>query len=164
MYLTHRNIRPTDRGRLSDLLTQSYRPLEDLDEYPWIPREDQWKAYDDGVFNEGIHDENTVLFVSEIDTSIVAFASFTISDNEATIGRNAVLPIHSGKGIGTAQVSEIIRRCRKRGVEAIVIWTGDHRFFAPAQRMYTKAGFTEVSRDDDGNNVGRTLIQYRLDL
>jgi GNAT superfamily N-acetyltransferase len=122
-----------------------------------------WLEYDDRVFDH-LNDTNESIFLTELESEIVGFASFTTTDSEATIGRNSVLPEHGRKGIGTQQVQEVIRRCGDLSVKTISVVTGTHRFFDPAQRMYLKSGFSEVSRDDDGNGVGRVLVRYRLDL
>jgi RimJ/RimL family protein N-acetyltransferase len=163
MNLTFRDIQSSDRGLLKDLLVQSYQPLKDLNEHPWIPGDDLWQDYDDHVFDNLGHEAEHV-FLTEMDGGIVGFASFRISLDVATIGRNSVLPIHRGKGIGSSQVHEIIRRCLELKVQTINVQTGVHRFFEPAQKMYLRAGFEEVGRDDDGHNVRRVLIRYRFDL
>ena len=161
MNLTFRNVREDERGILCDLLERTYRPLKDLNEHPWIPADDLWQSYDDQVF-DNLSEE--LIMLTELDRSVVGFASYNLIHRGAVIGRNTVLPEHGGKGIGTAQVREIIRRCRDAGAEVIHVLTGDHPFFERAQRMYLKCGFNEVDRSDDGNGIGRTLIRYRLDL
>lgn len=163
MNLTFRNIRAEERGILRTILEAAYAPLKALNEPPWIPSDDLWQEYDDHVF-EDLDDSDEDILLTEIDGTAVGFASFTTHGDGATIGRNAVVPAHGGKGIGAAQVQEIIRRCRERKVSVIYVLTGEHAFFEPARRMYLRAGFTEVSREDDGNGVGRVLVRYRLDL
>ena len=71
-------------------------------------------------------------------------------------------PEASGKGVGTGQVNEIVRRCIALGVNEIHVMTGTHRFFAPARRMYRKAGFEEADRYDYGTGAGRIIVRYRL--
>jgi GNAT superfamily N-acetyltransferase len=122
-----------------------------------------WQDYDDRIFDNLVKTDECV-FLTESDHTAVGFASFTRKESEATIGRNSVLPEHGGKGIGSGQVAEIIRSCIALNLTTIHVMTGTHRFFIPAQKMYLKAGFREVSRDDDGQGVGRVLVRYRLDL
>jgi GNAT superfamily N-acetyltransferase len=160
--MTHRDITSSDRGILEELLTRSYQPLRDLNEPPWIPGEGMWQDYDDRIFDNLVKTDECV-FLTESNYTVVGFASFTRKESEATIGRNSVLPEHGGKGIGSGQVAEIIRRCIALNLTTIHVMTGTHRFFNPAQRMYLKAGFREISRDDDGQGVGRILVRYRLD-
>lgn len=162
MNLTFRDICPEDRGLLKGILEESYRPLKELNEPPWIPGDDLWQTYDDHVFERLAEDEH--VFVTELDGVVVGFASFQVILDVATIGRNSVRPQHGRKGIGSAQVEEIVRRCQALNISTINVQTGEHRFFEPAQRMYLRSGFEEVGRDDDGTGVGRTLIRYRLDL
>lgn len=161
--LKFRDIRETDRGILVEILTRSYRPLKDLNEFPWIPGESMWQEYDDQVF-DNFERARECVFVTELDNRIVGFASYTHNESTATIGRNSVVPEEGGKGIGTSQVHEMIRRCSALCVRKIEVVTGTHRFFAPAQRMYMNAGFVEVSRFDDGQGVGRSLAKYEIEL
>ena len=160
--LKFRDIQETDRGILVEILTRSYRPLKDLNEFPWIPGESMWQEYDDHVF-DNFGRAGECVFVTELDNRIVGFASYTHNECIAIIGRNSVVPEEGGKGIGTSQVHEVIRRCSARSVRKIEVVTGTHRFFAPAQRMYTNAGFAEVSRFDDGQGVGRNLVKYEIE-
>ncbi len=161
--LSYRYITSSDRGILQEILTLSYQPLKDLNEAPWIPDDDLWKDYDHHIFDHLDRTDESV-FVTEWDQTIVGFASFTRKESTATIGRNSVLPEHGGKGIGTAQVQEIIQRCADSNIRTLHVCTGTHRFFNSAQKMYLSAGFEEVSRDDDGQGVGRVLVRYRFDL
>ena len=145
------------------LLTRSYQPLKELNEFPWIPSDSMWKEYDDHIF-EDLAKTDEIVSLTELDGIVVGFFSFFSDGTEATISRNCVLPENGGKGVGTGQVVEIVRRCNALGVKSILVVTGEHRFFAPAQRMYLKAGFREIEREDDGRSVGRVLIKYKLDL
>ncbi|GEM_PF-1995049 len=163
MNLTFRDIRPDDRGVLLSILEQSYQPLKELNEPPWIPPDDLWAQYDTDVF-ESLDDPGEKIYLTQIEGVVLGFASFSTDGNETTIGRNSVLPEHCGKGVGTAQVVEIIRRAKPMGIRTLHVWTGEHRFFEPAQRMYLRSGFVEVERKDDGNDVGRVLIRYKLYL
>ena len=122
LHLKYRDICEPDRGVLSEILTRSYQPLKDLDEFPWIPGDSMWQSYDDYIFdNLGKTDE--CVFLTEMDSRIVGFASFTHEGNTATIGRNSVLQEEGGKGIGTSQVSEVIRRCTALGIRTIDVVT-----------------------------------------
>ena len=163
MHLKYRDISETDRGVLCEILTRSYQSLKDLDEYPWIPGDAIWQEYDDRIF-DNLNNKAECVFLTEMDRRIVGFASFTHEGTTATIGRNSVLPGEGGKGIGTGQVSEVIRRCAALGIRTIGVVTGTHRFFAPAQKMYLRAGFNEVDRFDDGEGAGRVLVKYELEL
>ena len=161
--MIHRPINSADRGLLRKLLTRSYQPLKELDESPWIPSDSTWQEYDDYIFdNLGKAEEQ--VFLTEVNGTAVGFFSFTVRDTEATIGRNCVLPEEGGKGIGTGQVSEVIHRCSALGIKRLYVITGTHRFFVPAQKMYLRAGFSEIDRYDDGRGVGRILIKYSLEL
>jgi GNAT superfamily N-acetyltransferase len=81
----------------------------------------------------------------------------------ARIGWNCVLPQHRRLGIGKMQVLAMLSRFRQRNFARVCVTTGDHPFFVPAQKMYLKCGFAEVSRRTiPGQPYGR--IDYELSL
>jgi ribosomal protein S18 acetylase RimI-like enzyme len=84
--------------------------------------------------------------IAEIDDVIVGYAS-VLFDEEcglATVGHNAVLPKYQGRGIGSALQREVIRRFREKGYTRWKVTTLAHDY--PAQRVYEKMGFEEVTR------------------
>ena len=143
-----RDIEPDDKGILERLLTRSYLALKELNEVPWIPDDAIWQVYDDCIFGR-LGSTNEEVFLTDVDGGIVGFASFSFEGTSGWIGRNAVIPEQSGKGIGTAQANEAIRRCRSLEIETLEVVTGAHPFFLPARRMYLRVGFQEADRYDD---------------
>lgn len=164
MNLCFRNIEPYDRGLLATLLAETYRRLEILNEPPWVPDKSDWQKYDDEIFDELEEEPEDEVFLTLIDGEPAGFASYHWQMDTATVGRNCVLPKHGGRGIGLAQVDEILSRVDGKGIKHMVVVTGTHPFFEPARRMYLSAGFDEQEAFDDGTGTGRSLIRYRLDL
>ena len=74
------------------------------------------------------------------------------------IGWNCVVPEHQGKGIGKAQIQEILSIFRSKAIRKACVTTTDEDFFVPAQRMYEACGFAKVRKTEDNN------IEYELDL
>lgn len=48
-----------------------------------------------------------------------------------------------GRGIGRILVDTIVDEARSRGYEAVRLETGTEDYFAPARRLYARAGFVE---------------------
>lgn len=76
----------------------------------------------------------------------------------AVIGWNGVVPEFRGRGIGKAQIQEILRILRCRGIARACVTTADEEFFVPAQRMYEACGFVEIRRTSDHT------IEYERDV
>lgn len=69
-----------------------------------------------------------------------------------------------GRGIGSAILAELIARAREDGLHEVSLETGAEDFFAPARRLYRRAGFAECgpfgAYEPDPHSVFMTL---RLD-
>src|SRR3954467_15369927 len=50
-----------------------------------------------------------------------------------------------GRGVGAALVAHLLAESRHRGCSAVYLETGSQDFFAPARRLYARAGFEETS-------------------
>jgi len=74
------------------------------------------------------------------------------------IGWNCVVPEHQRKGIGKAQIQEILRIFRQMRICRACVTTTNDDFFIPARRMYEACGFVEV-RKIKGHNS-----EYEMEL
>jgi GNAT superfamily N-acetyltransferase len=74
------------------------------------------------------------------------------------IGWSCVVPEHQGKGIGKAQIQEILRIFRSKAIRKACVTTTDEDFFVPAQRMYEACGLAKIRKTEDNK------IEYELDL
>ncbi|MFJ8894945.1 GNAT family N-acetyltransferase [Leifsonia sp. NPDC102414] len=70
-------------------------------------------------------------------------------------------PERRGEGIAAALLEFVLGDARERGVERVSLETGSMAFFAPARRLYARAGFVESgpfgSYTDDPNSAFLTL-------
>ncbi|RKT78798.1 putative acetyltransferase [Terracoccus luteus] len=48
-----------------------------------------------------------------------------------------------GRGVGALLVGRLVERARERGLGGLWLETGSEEFFAPARRLYARAGFVE---------------------
>jgi GNAT superfamily N-acetyltransferase len=147
-------------GTLARLLRASYRELLMAD-LRWQAEQANWDAYDGEVF-ENPTTVGACLFLTCIDGRITGFASWDPrpAPEYAIIGHNCILPEFRGKGLGKAQVLEILRRFQGFGIRKAKVSTCDHPFFVPAQRMYLACGFRELRRVPWPRDPSQTLIEY----
>lgn len=132
-------------GTLFNLLVPSYEQL--FKKYK-IPNEaemtTEWERFDAEAFTrpQGL---GSCVFVTERDGEVVGFGSFDPRKRpHGKVGHNVVLPQFQREGIGTAQLAEILKQLKERGITTVTASTGDHPFFIPAQKMYISAGFKET--------------------
>ena len=67
-----------------------------------------------------------------------------------------------GLGVGSALLAHLIEQARGRGYRFLQLETGSEPYFAPARRLYERAGFTETTPfadySDDPNSVYMSLL------
>ncbi len=80
------------------------------------------------------------------------------------IGINCILPAYCGRGFGKQQLQEILWRLQALGIRKAVVTTGEHAFFAPAQRMYLSCGFHETRRFQKYEQFQWQVIEYEKEL
>jgi len=84
-------------------------------------------------------------FVVELEGAVVGFCTYAIGDNGVgVITNNAIDPQVQGRGIGTAQYREVLRRFREAGMVYAKVGTGLDPAHAAARRAYEKVGFEQV--------------------
>ena len=95
------------------------------------------------------------MFVTELDAKVVGFCTYVLKDNGVgEIGNNAVDPVAQGRGIGTMQYEECLRRMREAGMAYATVHTGLDPSHAAARRGYEKVGFRQV----------RPHVEYYMEL
>lgn len=66
-----------------------------------------------------------------------------------------------GRGVARSLLDAVVEEARRRGLSALFLETGTEDYFAPARRLYERAGFTECAPFgdyvDDPNSVFMTL-------
>jgi RimJ/RimL family protein N-acetyltransferase len=151
-------------GVISRLLRESYADLIEAEPDPWRSEARRWDEFDAEVFahSDTVGECTRLTWCGE---ELVGLLSYDPRGRPAygVIGHNCVLPAFRGRGFGTAQVREILRRFDEMGIGLAKVSTCDHPFFVPAQRMYESVGFREVRRDRDRGDVRSRLVHYELD-
>ncbi len=103
---------------------------------------DEWKADD----MRTIAVENVV--IAEVDGTAVGFATLHVNAKTriGTVGNNAVLPEHRGRGIGGQLDARVLELIADAGMEFAQVSTGLEDCYAPARRMYERQGFEPLNR------------------
>jgi len=152
-------------GVIASLLKRSYAELVASEPSLWREEQVRWERYDREVFGQ----PTTVgasIFLSRLDGRIIGFASWDPRQRpqRGIVGHNCILPEFRGRGFGREQVREVLRRFKDMGIQAALVTTCDHPFFAPAQRMYQACGFREVRRIPWDRDPRRTVIEYEREV
>lgn len=146
-------------GIVFSLLSQSYAAYLATDPRASESWPSAWEAYDRDVFRF----PDTVGacgFVTCLDDSPIGFASWDprSSPQVGIIGHNCILPAFRGNGYGKTQIRRVLAILQERGFIRVRVTTGEHPFFAPAQRMYRACGFHEIQRGyGDFHSAFRTI-------
>ena len=153
-------------GLIVRMLVEAYAAL--LAELPTKKHEEllaDWRLYDAAV-----HDEpdsvGSAGFITCLAGENIGFGSWDPRGwpDIGQIGHNCIRPSHRRQGHGKQQVEEILRFFRENGFLRARVRTDEHAFFAPARRMYTACGFSEVGREPGTLVGGFGTIVYELSL
>lgn len=153
-----------ERGVIARLLRESYASVK---ADPAIDLEKIMKVFDD--FDNEVHDLDYVAnctFITTLDGVPIGVGSFdpTKRPEYGDIGHNCIVPSAQGKGYGRAQIREILRRFRERGIQTARVSTGAEDFGAPARRMYEACGFKETRRFKAEHYPFGTMVEYEMPL
>ena len=86
------------------------------------------------------------VIVAEVDGKIVGYATFKINREDliGIVSNNAVDPDYQGRGIGTTMIKWILNHFRREKLKVSEVTT--LIIDKPAQRVYEKLGFRELTR------------------
>jgi ribosomal protein S18 acetylase RimI-like enzyme len=144
-----RSAASADLDRICDIAVTAWEPV--YDEFRrragdatfaiMFPQANQCKdAQIRAVFDS--HPDSFI--VTECDGAVAGFATFfVVGERLGEVGNNAVHPDFQGRGIGAAQMEEVLKRLKQAGCEVVKVFTGLDPSHAPARRMYEKAGFRQ---------------------
>jgi len=141
------------------LLSQSFAEL-------WNDElEEKIKRFDKEVF-ENPDTVGACIFISTLNGKPVGMASWDPKQGPelGIIGYNCILPEYQSRGFGKAQIKEILKRLKEQGFKKVIVTTGEHPFFEPADKMYLACGFKEIKRHPTGDQPGYGTIDYELEL
>jgi GNAT superfamily N-acetyltransferase len=157
--------RGTKAGVLASMLKCVYARLVESDPETWGQEQAGWEEFDRQVFQ---HPETigSCTFLTWSGDQLVGFGSYDPRPKPhfGIIGHNCVLPEFQGRGFGSAQVREILRRFRSMGIRLARVSTGEDPFFAPAQRMYLSCGFREIRRVPWQRDPQQRIIEYEMEI
>ena len=153
-----------ERGTVLRLLQESYRELPQISESLIGQWEDDWKRFDDDIFDypETVGASGFITYQGE---SIIGFGSWDPRRYPtAIIGHNCILPPFRGKGYGKRQIQELLRRLKVLRFTRARVTTGDHPSFLAAQKMYFACGFHEIRRFTDKNAADWRIVEFEKEL
>jgi len=139
-------IHEAPAGTLASMLKQAYAAMLVDASAAWAMESKRWDEFDRAAFT--VPEIGRSTFLSWHDQELVGFGSFDPrgAPRRARIGHNCILPVYRGRGYGSAQLREILRRLEALGVTQVDAFTLEVGFFVPAQRMYATAGFELLAR------------------
>ncbi len=90
------------------------------------------------------HPQETL--VTEEKGKVLGFITYSLDrgNRVGTILNNAVDPASQKKGIGTAQIKQVLEIFRREGMRLATVVTGLGPGYSPARRMYEKCGFEPI--------------------
>jgi GNAT superfamily N-acetyltransferase len=152
-------------GILGDIIGRSYAELLEKGADAWKGERRKWEDFD----REAFALPETVgrcLFISRLGDEPVGLASYDPRPGPeyGIVGQNCVLPEFRGRGFGTLQILEVLRRLRSLGMKAARVTTSGHPFFAPALRIYRRLGFRDIRRRQGGPDPRYRLIDLEIVL
>ncbi len=154
-----------EEGTILALLERAYAQALKDEPSLWEPERRKWAEYDRDVFGEP-ETVGASAFLTWLDGRLAGFGSWDPRGRPllARIGFNCILPEFRGRGLGQAQMREILRRLGEMGVQAVQVRTLDSPFFAPARRMYEACGFLEIGRTPWPRSNAYHLVDYEIRL
>jgi len=155
--LDFRPIASVARGTICQLLNASYEGWPDRDEHV-----ENWRAADQESFNNPDTVGACAVFTF-LGNEVIGFVSWDPREfPTAIIGHNCVEPSLRGRGVGKAQLRNLLRILGNRSFREAIVTTGLGEFFEPARRMYLACGFQAVRTVSASGDP--MTIDYRLDL
>jgi GNAT superfamily N-acetyltransferase len=155
--LDFRPIASVAPGTTFQLLIESYEGWSGRDEHM-----ENWRIADHDFFSNPDTVGECALFTFLADEAIEFVSWDPRRFPTAVIGHNCVRPSFRGRGIGKAQLRNLLRILRNRSFREATVTTGPCRFFEPARRMYLACGFEPVPTASASGDP--TTMDYRVDL
>lgn len=163
--LTFEPLSAFSPGELADILGRSYAALVEEEPDLWGREREKWADFDRRAF---AHPETIgrCVFVSRHGSETVGLGSYDPrpGPDRGIVGQNCVLPDCRGRGFGSRQVLEILKRFVDIGIRAARVTTSGHPFFAPALKMYGGLGFREIRRFAGGPDPRYPLVELERPL
>ena len=146
-------------GIVFSLLSQSFEEL-------WNGElEEKIRQFDKDVF-ENPDTIGACAFISTLNGKPVGMASWDPRQGPelGIIGYNCILPEYQGRCFGKAQIKGIFKRLKEQRFKKVIVTTGEHPFFEPADKMYLACGFKEIIRYNESRDPRYGSIDYEIEL
>jgi GNAT superfamily N-acetyltransferase len=162
--LTFESITEHKPGLIEWLLAESFAGMA-ADEAEQERCRLKWREADRETF-ENPETVGRCTFVTCLGGEPIGFGSFDPRGGPEVgiIGLNCILPAYRGQGFGKRQMEEILRRLTALNIRKAVVTTGEHAFFATAQRMYLSCGFHQTRRFRKYEQFQWQVIEYVKEL
>jgi GNAT superfamily N-acetyltransferase len=152
-------------GTIAELLRRSYAELVSSEPELWRPEITKWDGFDKEVFQYS----DTVgagVFLTWCDNQLVGFASYDPRQKPEVgiVGHNCIVPEFRRRGLGKAQLLNILRHFQSMSIKTAKVSTNSHPFFIPAQRMYVACGFIEKRRYPWDIDPSSEMIEYEKEI
>lgn len=133
-------------GLIENLLKRSYAGFIDCFPDDKEKLYMQWEQEDHDVFNN-LQTIGKCSLVACVNGLPIGYSSWDDRQNPiGIVGQNCIVPEYQRQGIGRRQIELMIEIFKDRKFTEMIVITGDHDFFKPAQRLYKKCGFIERQR------------------
>jgi GNAT superfamily N-acetyltransferase len=158
--LSFTDIHQVGEGVLASLLERSYAELLASGKEYWQRESEKWNAFDREAFASS--KIGNCIFLSWSGDQLVGFGSFDPrgAPQFCSVGHHCILPEYQGRGFGRAQLNEILRCVAGFSPREIRVSTLDHVFFAPARRLYERAGFRVVAQHPFASDTSLLVLQW----
>lgn len=124
-----------------------------------------WEFFD-GFIYDNLEFMDQAGFISEKNKKRIGFMSWDnrLAPESIEIGHNCIIRKYQGKGFGQKQLLKGMSLIQEQEQEPkkIIVKTGNHSFFIPAQKMYERAGFIKKGIKKLADNVISEVIEYEL--
>jgi ribosomal protein S18 acetylase RimI-like enzyme len=112
--------------------------------------------------NEGIYLHNSGDFlVGLLNNKIIAMGALRkMTDDIVELRRMRVDPAHQRKGYGQKMLDVLEKRAKELGYKIIQLNTSEKQ--VPAQKLYEKNGYKEISREKEGWIVDNIIYQKNI--
>jgi GNAT superfamily N-acetyltransferase len=161
-----RDARPDELDKVAEVLKAAYQQYEKL-----MPPE-AWQFYLADILDVKGRMPDSHLIVAEVDGKLAGSVNLYLKGRKSSesnwpagwaTGRLlGVDPAFRGMGIGRVLMDEVVRRCRKAGVNTFGLHTAE--IMKVAKGMYERMGFQRVPEFDHHPRPDVVIMAYKMDL
>lgn len=109
-----------------------------------------------------LRDPALTIWTAWDDDALIAMAGLKrIAARHGEVKSMRTVPAATGRGIGARMLDHVIAEARARGYTRLSLETGGNEAFAPARRLYERAGFTRCKPFADYNESEFNMFYSR---